>query len=415
MDNMTTFILYFLMKFVCTLTYVVSISNIINYKYKINLKNIFQLVLISIALTIPTIMKIGLFSGLITALVIILYIYIISKDSIKHIAITYILIDVFTIVYEIASGFILKEFTDYFVNILESSLYYKAFLTIILACIIYVLSFTLKKIKLSLNISWSFLFIVFISFFTIATLNYNVLNNSNLYLYELFILMVIIIGFIILISLKVSYKNKHMKQEIKNLNEKNEECIRYIDEFKKYKHNLRYDLIAAEQYGNKKINKILNEIINKGDSDIEYINNLKNIPSSLLSIFMDRLSFVSNESYSIVINNDLNDNEINITKSSDYIKMCEITGNILTNAIEALPEMNGVLVINFYEINNEKYLEVVNNFKNVIDVENIGKIKYSTKKRKSGFGLNSILSEKNFNPQISIRNNFFIIKIKIPK
>lgn len=415
MDNFISFSIGYIMTFLCSITFVISISNIIEYKYQINIKNIITIVLISVILTIPSIFEMGLLKELISATILIIYIRYLSHISFKKIAIAYLIIDSISIVIELIFGFILKSYENIMQNFMQYQEYFKAIITIIIVINIYIFSIVLKKIKIYVNFSWSFVCIIFLLFFIIATLNYNVVIKSNQLLYLLFIILILIIGFIIVLGLKVSYKNKHMKQEIKNLNDKNEECIKYIDEFKKYKHNLRYDLIAAQQYGNAKINKILNEIINKGDSDIEYINNLKNIPSSLLSIFMDRLSFALNESYTVVINNDLHNNEVNISKSSNYIKMCEITGNILTNAIEALPDKNGVLVINFYEIDGNKYLEVVNNFKNVIDIDNLGKLKYSTKSRKSGYGLSGILNEKNFEPQISIKNNFFIIKIKIPK
>lgn len=404
-----------IMQYMCTLIYIISICKLLDNKLKFNIENALIILGISSILAIATIFDIGLFKGLLRAILIILFLKFETKNSIKEIVISYLIIDIVSVIFEIILGITLKVVTPTIENYYLNHNVYKIFLSMILYTLIYFFAYLVKKINIKIDMSWIYISVISILFFTVATLNYNMVINSNIYLYELFIILILIILFIFIISFKISYKNKHMKQEIENLNEKNNECIKYIDEFKKYKHNLRYDLIAAEQYGNKKINKILNEIINKGDSDIEYINNLKNIPSSLLSIFMDRLSILSNEAYSIVINNDLNNNEINITNSYKYIKMCEITGNILTNAIEALPNNNGILVINFFEVNGDKYLEVVNNFKNEIDIENIGKIKYSTKKRNSGYGLNSILKEKMFEPQISIKNEFFVIKIKIPK
>lgn len=404
-----------IMQYIAALIYIFSISKIFDYKIKINIVNAIIILGISSLIGLSILFDIGLFKGLIRAILIIAFLKVETNLSIKKLATAYILLDVVTIIFELGMGFILKLKVNNLELFYISHPLFKISLSLIVSILIYTFSCLIKKIKININMSWLYIVLLSILFLTVASLNYNTIINSNIYLYDLFIILILIILFIFIISFKVSYKNKHMKQEIKNLNDKNTECIKYIDEFKKYKHNLRYDLIAAEQYGNKRINKILNEIINKGDSDIEYINNLKNIPSSLLSIFMDRLSFVSNDTYTIVINNDLKNNEINIAKSYEYIKMCEITGNILTNAIEALPDNNGILVINFYEINGEKFLEVINNFKNEIDIENIGKMKYSTKKRNSGYGLNSILKEKMFEPQISIKNEFFVIKIKIPK
>ena len=44
-------------------------------------------------------------------------------------------------------------------------------------------------------------------------------------------------------------------QEIENMKYKNAEVLKYINGFKIYKHNLRYDLLAIKEHGNKKVNK----------------------------------------------------------------------------------------------------------------------------------------------------------------
>ena len=56
-----------------------------------------------------------------------------------------------------------------------------------------------------------------------------------------------------------------------------------------------------------------------------------------------------------------------------------------------------------------------NNFKNSIDIEELGKKYYSTKNRGSGLGLFSIKNNKIIKERISIINDFYFIELKIKK
>ena len=105
-----------------------------------------------------------------------------------------------------------------------------------------------------------------------------------------------------------------------------------------------------------------------------------------------------------------NFNDLEATK---YLKICEVLGIAIDNAIEAAKVSKEKIVdVEIYE-NNGIIFEIANSFCSTIDLEKLFDSEYSTKNRGTGIGLNYIASLKStgIKTSVEIRSNFFILRI----
>ncbi len=268
---------------------------------------------------------------------------------------------------------------------------------------------------LKIDVSWLLMISIFFLLITIGALNFLSTFNKMKSAYYLFLILLIFIIFGVYLIIKLLVNNHNKKLEISDLKSKNSEVIKYINEFKTYKHNLKYDLIAIKESGNIEVKKQIDELLNNNNSELEYINNFKEVPSSLIHVFSDCLTINNDNNIEIIIKNSYKDKELNVDMNN-YLQLNKIIGNCLTNSIEAVPDNEGFIYVYFYEDDCNQYVKIVNNFTNNIDIDKLGEVNYSTKNRNSGFGLCSIFSNKeNIRVFGSIINNLFEIRIMIPK
>ena len=338
------------------------------------------------------------------------------KIKLKKILTCYILLLVLAMLFELLLGFFLgiimdfeKDSYEYLLIRILTNVYYYLLILIILRILK-----SKKTYGYIINVSFRIVLIVLILLLIVGTNNYLITYNNNIKVYFLFLaLLMFIVGAVYLI-IKLIKNNYNKKIEICNLKGKNSEVITYINEFKTYQHNLKYHLLAMKGNGNSKVNKQIDELLDSNNSELEYINNFKEVPSSLIHVFSHCLTLTNDNDISISIRNNYKDKEL-IINQNYYLKLNEVIGNCITNAIEALPDENGILLVEFYEINGVQYIRIANNFDSCIDIEKIGCRNYSTKNRNSGFGLNSIFANRHLEVTGKIINNFFVMNIKIPK
>ena len=77
--------------------------------------------------------------------------------------------------------------------------------------------------------------------------------------------------------------------------------------------------------------------------------------------------------------------------------------------------MDRILIINLYEENNYIVIEIKNSLVDSIDVDFLGSINYSTKKRNSGLGLFSAMRDKEVSMDIKIINDMFVSHLEAKK
>ena len=412
-------VFYFISHFiVTTLTFmyiIILLHFISDYKFNRNLFSIILLLIFIIINFILDITNILIFKNIFIILGLILFIKLTSNLSFKKSFKSFIRMFIIIMISEIISGFIIcyilkiKNPVGYNIVLAKS---FSLLIVIITTNIIIIFKRLFRRYIIK-DVSWAFIISIIVLLVTIGTLNFISTSNHLHNTYNLFIVLLVFIIFGVLSIVRLLKKDYHKKIEINNLKSKNSEVIKYIDEFKTYKHNLKYNLLAIKNHGNKEINKQIDDLLNINNNELEYINSFKELPSNLIHVFSNCLTINNENHINIVIKNSYKDKELNIDPSN-YLLLNEIIGNCLTNAVEAVPKKDGFILIHFYEQNSFKYIRIVNNFNDDIDFDRLGSINYSTKKRNSGFGLNSIFSNNKIMVNGAIINNMFEMIIKIP-
>lgn len=413
-------ILYYGLHFIVTTTtfiYIIVLLHYVSeYKFKRNISSIILLVLFIIINYVLDITNVLIFKNIFIILGLIIFIKLTSKLTFKRSVVAFVRIFIMILLCEILSGFIICYVLKINNPVSFEIILTKCLALLVLIIISYLIIFfknLIYRLLLKFDISWLLITSIILLLITIGTLNFISTYNR---LYNAYILFIVLLVFIVLgmISIvKLLKKDYKKKIEINNLKSKNMEVIKYIDEFKTYKHNLKYNLLAIKNQGNEEINKQIDDLLNNNNDELKYINCFKEIPSNLIHVFSNCLTITNENHISIDIKNSYKDKELNIA-SNNYLLLNEIIGNCLTNAVEAIPEEGGFILIHFYEQDHVKFIRIVNNFDNDIDFDKLGKINYSTKNRNSGFGLNSIFNNNEITVNGAIINNMFEMTITIP-
>lgn len=235
--------------------------------------------------------------------------------------------------------------------------------------------------------------------------------DINLLLLLIFILM--IITFSVLVRFKV-IEDENIKY-LKTLKDNNDFYIKMDDENRVFKHNLMAKLLSIKSVSNKKAMVLIEDLIMQFNKSIDFSNSIKIIPYGLNGIIYQELYPYLKE-LNIKINNEINYDIFNVLNPRRYNVLVEKLVVILDNAIESsLKSQNKSIVINIFDNDNSIIIEVQNTFANNVNLDLIGNINYSTKGKKRGLGLFSILRSNEANVSVKIVNNTFISKIVTKK
>lgn len=150
-------------------------------------------------------------------------------------------------------------------------------------------------------------------------------------------------------------------------------------------------------------------------SNIDFNTHIENIPYGLNGILYQKIyPFLNN--LEIKINNEIYYDIFEVLNPRRYNVLVEKIVISLDNAIEAsLKSVDRILIINLYEENNYIVIEIKNSLVDSIDVDFLGSINYSTKKRNSGLGLFSAMRDKEVSMDIKIINDMFVSHLEAKK
>ena len=216
------------------------------------------------------------------------------------------------------------------------------------------------------------------------------------------------------IILNDKYNLNLLKENNKNIKDIYSAYYETIESYSEFKHNINNDLYGLKTFLPKEHQSYTDKLIKKYNKNYNFIANINSVPEGLQGIIFIKLKEAKKKNINISVNT----NKIIKTKNSDYLRMCSIIGILLDNAIEATKNAKSKNIeINITENDNLLTIKIINLFKNYIDINKIGKKKYSTKEYKSGIGLNYIkkLKRSNINVDFEIINDLFISKIKYKK
>lgn len=263
----------------------------------------------------------------------------------------------------------------------------------------------LSKVRYS-----DFMLIIFAAFIFVVGIIL-ALNIRNINIGFLACIILILVMFIFVILLKAKYIDIENRIFIQTLKENNSFYISISDEYSLFRHNLIAKLLSVESVSNKKAKILIDELIKDFNKNIDYNRLILDLPYGLDGVINQKLSGY-NDILNIKISNSLEHDLFDVLSPKRYNVLVEKLVVSLDNAIEAsFSSVDKVLVINLMEDNNSIKIQIKNTFSGGIDIDNIGKVHYSTKGKEHGFGLYSILRNNEVSTNVKIINKFFVSEI----
>lgn len=410
--NIGVFIAYLIVEFFQVIVCVIGFGVLSKKDMKLNKKDVFVILIFSLLILVNNMYNAIQLKTIIALILLLCLNKIIYKQNIKKtIIISSILFAVILICELIVSISILNKFKS--IDNLNHNHIIKILISILDSTILYFI-FKFKyikkyfeKIKSNANSAIIFLIIVLLlNGFIVLRLN----KPDNLLIIVIIITCVLFMISTAKIIINEKYNIEVLKEKNKCLQDSYRAYYDTVQECSTFKHNLKNALYSLKAKLPSEYQKSFDTIVSKYMKDFDWINNIVDIPEGLQGVIYLKIKEAKAKNVNIVLdcekNIDIND--------KDYVDICETVGIILDNAIHAsIVTKSKTLLIEIGEDNQFIKIRIINTFLNQIDLDEITKKHYSTKKRKSGIGLNYIseLKNKKINVNYEIVNNLFISRI----
>lgn len=351
----------------------------------------------------------------------ILSISILGRNESKIIS-TVTLYFVISLIVEIALSIILTPLLNHkmFQYIISRSIL-KGILSVVAAVVILGIS-SIKRVKSiknkleifheNLNISKSF-FVIIISSMMIILCFYikNIINTNNILYLVLYLICIFFIIFYFFYSL---YRNYYLKTLNHILEDRDKNYEKLLNEYKMFKHNIRNELVAIRNVGNKKTKEAINNYLEEfsiinGNSD--FINNM---PNDIKGIIFKNI--IEGKNINVYSENYLKTNIIDNLSLMNYCKFIQSFGIIVDNAFDYLKSSKSRNIFLIFSEDEKYYLfRCINELDSLVDVSIINDLKKSSKSGHMGVGLKYIKTKTSFILNILIRNNQYIAMLKVKK
>lgn len=349
--------------------------------------------------------------------------YTIDRSSLKKILVNTFIIGLFGILFDLISMLLVLSFCMIFNVDLDS--YYNLFSIFMSILVFFAFIFIGKynRIRKVLNKIVDFFsnieyfdYALIIFFFSICILAVSIFSNLEKVKTDILLFIIaflIVIVFIVLVKLKIgSFENKKF---LNTLKENNDFYIKIDDENRIFKHNLMAKLSSIKSVSNKKAISLIDDYVFKTNKNLSYSKKMKSVPYGLNGIIYQK-TYPYLENINFKLNNKIGFDIFNVLRPRRYNVLIEKLVLCLDNAIEAsLNSKSKLVIINLYDDDNSIYIEIKNSFANTIDVDNLGNLNYSTKGKKRGLGLFSMLRDSEALVGVKVVNNYFISTISTRK
>jgi len=260
----------------------------------------------------------------------------------------------------------------------------------------------------------NFIILVFTIFIFVVGLVLS-LNMTKISVGVMACLVAILTIFIFALLLRSKYNELENSIFINTLRKNNAFYLTVDNEQNIFKHNLIAKLLSVESVANKKARELLQDLIKEFNSNIDYSQKIKDIPYGLDGVINEKI-YPYNDKIDIKIDNKIEIDIFDVLKPRRYNVLVEKLSLLLDNALEAcVKSYDKILVINLYEENNQICIEIKNTFGGIMNVDEIGKVNYSTKGNKHGFGLYSIFRNNEVSLNVKVVNNMFVARVSASK
>lgn len=413
--------LYFVGAFISILIYNFCYAKLNNHQLTFGIKNIILIICSTLLLMLSNTIASVYIKLIINFIFLIVELKLTFKDNIKQIIINYVFLYLIIILIEIALtniAFYLHLFQNS--NSVSSLSYDTVLLTIAIGIVQYILlsiNFinnlfkNIIKYFITNPIVKNVIIMIFLTITIFADLNVHNFTNENSIIY-IMLLLIIFVGLFIDI-IRLQYNKKMLINSNQKLMEYNVNYGKFLDEYKIYKHNINHKLLAMKIHGNTEINSLIDDLLEQESNFTIRNNYLYHIPNGIKGIVVSKLY---NKNYDIIITNKLKNDYFSKLSPESFNSISECLGIALDNAIEACEETkNPIMIIDIYENKESLFIKIGNNFRNNIDIDNLGNKYYSTKNRGSGLGLFSIIRNNLVTEKIKIINDIYFIELQIKK
>lgn len=262
------------------------------------------------------------------------------------------------------------------------------------------------KIENNFYFICSIIFLIFLLTFLSCINAYqsNYIINSIFTIFIIIILLVLII-FLVKYIIK-AYNLSNINQNIINENV----LIREISKNDQiFRHNLLNDLLGIELVANKKTKILIEDLIKNYKKDYNTFNNINELPQGIQGLIYKKIYLANIESLNVVVQCNFKENVENMMTSKKYILLVETLGILIDNAIDAVKICkNKIIMINVEKKDKSLCIEIKNSFNNILDLEKIGTLNYTSKVKGHGIGLNYLM-KNNIKIKVQIINDLFSI------
>lgn len=265
--------------------------------------------------------------------------------------------------------------------------------------------------KMKIDIKYIYMIIITFIFLNILELKY--IKDNTL------VRLTFIIGMLsfalITVLISKNYKVMVLKLTNKLLEENNLTNKKVITEYSILKHNFESKLLGIKDVANKEAKTLIDDLLEDTNSSVYIKNDINAMPLGINGLVMGKLAKHEKSNVNISITNDITSNILDVVSPRSYNLFCESLGISLDNALESAKNTKEKLVyLEFKETDTEIKITVINTFSGGVDLDCLGEVNYTSKKKGHGLGLYSLF-RKNLNIKTSIKNNLFINDIAIKK
>lgn len=403
--------------------FILSYKKLTKQSLNINIKKIILIMVIAILIMANNIFNVNAFKVVTTVILMFAMVKFWFKDNNKKTFYYIIIISLTSMIVELLLNKLLAvSFTN--LNELNNSLMAKSAITMIFSVMTYFV-FLIKPIntiiikleQIMTKRRAMEVYLIVIVFIVNLLLMQMTVNYRNAPLCFASITIIIMIFSILLAYIKDRQNKETLEIRNKYLNDNVKHYELISDDYSELKHNLNHDFMAIRSVANKEAQELIDEIMQKYNKNYSWTTKIGKIPKGIQGLFCIKIYEGKKENIDIEVKSKVEDNINEQIKMRTYSKLCDTIGITVDNAITAAKRSKEkAIYIDMAKKDNILEIKIMNTFKDMLDLEQLGTFKYSTKEKKSGIGLsylNKIL-KKDIEIKKEIINNIFIVSLCVP-
>lgn len=400
--------------------FILSYKKLTKQSLNINIKKIILIMVIAILIMANNIFNVNAFEVVTTVILMFAMVKFWFKDNNKKTFYYIIIISLTSMIVELLLNKLLAvSFTN--LNELNNSLMAKSAITMIFSVMTYFV-FLIKPIntiiikleQIMTKRRAMEVYLIIIVFIVNLLLMQMTVNYRNAPLYFASITIIIMIFSILLAYIKDRQNKETLEIRNKYLNDNVKHYELISDDYSELKHNLNHDFMAIRSVANQEAQELIDEIMQKYNKNYSWTTKIGKIPKGIQGLFCIKIYEGKKENIDIEVKSKVEDNINEQIKMRTYSKLCDTIGITVDNAITAAKRSKEkAIYIDMAKKDNILEIKIMNTFKDMLDLEQLGTFKYSTKEKKSGIGLsylNKIL-KKDIEIKKEIINNIFIVSL----